>query len=131
MRITRDKLKEYNEGDIVMTRSFLSTSEMKEVAMHFLGAPNNHDEVQSIKDNERQLGDGEEKQSVMCIYKVIYPRSSLDITELSVFDQEKEVLIAPFAVFQIMKIEDVCMDIGGKNYPIKVIHLKECDSTLV
>lgn len=123
MRITQDDLEEYNEGDIVMTRSFLSTSKKREVAICFLGAPDKVEEVQSDKDDERQ--------PIMCIYKVIYPQISLYLMKISVFEQEEEVLITPFAIFQVMKIEDVQMDINDESYPIKVIYLDECESTLV
>jgi hypothetical protein len=109
MSMTRGELEKYKEGDIVLTRSFLSTSEDENVAKLFIPY------------------DGKEKIPAMCIYKVINPRSSLYIEELSIFDSEKEVLIVPFSVFRVTKIDGVG---NNENRPV-IINLEECDSNIL
>jgi hypothetical protein len=115
MSMTRGELEQYKEGDIVLTRSFLSTSKDENVAKFFM--PDD--------DNKKQAD--EEKLPVMCIYKVVNPRSSLYIEELSNFPDEKEVLIVPFAVFRITKIDGVS---NNENLPV-IINLEECDSNVL
>jgi hypothetical protein len=115
MCMTPGELEQYKEGDIVLTRSFLSTSKDENVAKFFM--PDD--------DNKKQAD--EEKLPVMCIYKVVNPRSSLYIEELSNFPDEKEVLIVPFAVFRITKIDGVS---NNENLPV-IINLEECDSNVL
>jgi hypothetical protein len=134
MSITHGELAQYKEGDIVMTRSFLSTSEERSKAELFIPGSDdkkqsvNEDEKQSVNKNEKQSINGEEKQPVTCIYKVINRRTSLHIKKLSIFPEEKEVLILPFAVFRIIKI-DFNKDENKKNSPV-IITLEECESNL-
>ncbi|CAF1355477.1 unnamed protein product [Rotaria sordida] len=113
MSISRDDLIQYKINDIIMTRTFLSTSHDENIAKRFI----------PINDNK--------KQAVLCIYKVINPQTSLNIEELSNLPEEKEVLIVPFTVFQIKEIEDVDTLIDEKPCSIKVIKLEECDSNLL
>ncbi|CAF3718909.1 unnamed protein product [Rotaria sp. Silwood1] len=113
MSISQDDLIEYKINDIVMTRTFLSTSYDENMAKRFI----------PINDNK--------KQPVLCIYKVKNPQTSLYIEELSIFSEGKEVLIIPFTVFRIKEIEDVDMLIDGKSCSIKVLKLAECDSNLL
>jgi hypothetical protein len=109
MNVTRGELEQYKEGDIVLTRSFLSTSEDENMAKLF------------IPYNEK------EKIPAMCIYKVINPRSSLYIEGLSIFNSEKEALIVPFAVFRVTKIDGIN---NNENRPV-IINLEECDSNIL
>jgi hypothetical protein len=68
----------------------------------------------------------------MCVYTVINSQSSLYIEELSVFQEEKEVLIVPFAVFRITKIEGVNNNNNENNKSnLVTIYLEECDSNLL
>jgi hypothetical protein len=115
MSMTRGELEQYKEGDIVLTRSFLSTSKDENIAKIFMPGNNN-----KKKADEKEL-------PVMCIYKVINPRSSLYIEESSNFPEEKEVLIVPFAVFRITKIDGVS---NNENLPV-IINLEECDSNVL
>ncbi|CAF3212525.1 unnamed protein product [Rotaria sp. Silwood2] len=72
MKIINKDLEEYNKGNIVLTRSFLSTSKDRSIAKLFIDCTN----------NEIHL-------SVMCIFKVINPGSSLFIEKLSHIGDEK------------------------------------------
>jgi len=120
MTITRGEFAQYKEGDIVMTRSFLSTSQDQNKAKLFM----------PVSDTNKQPVNEDEKQPVMCIYKVINPRSSLYIETLSIFPEEKEVLIVPFAVFRIIKLEGIHKNENNQSGPI-IINLEECDSNLL
>jgi hypothetical protein len=115
MSITRGELAQYKEGDIILTRSFLSTSEDENVAKIFMPG------------NDKKKQADEEKLPVMCIYKVVNPRSSLYIKELSRFQEEKEVLIVPFVVFRITKIDGVS---NNENRAVIINH-EECDSNVL
>jgi hypothetical protein len=109
MSMTRGELEQYKEGDIVLTRSFFSTYEDENVAKLFIPY------------------DEKEKIPAMCIYKVINPRSSLYIEELSNFPAEKEVLIVPFTVFRVTKIDGIN---NNENRAV-IINLEECDSNVL
>jgi hypothetical protein len=122
MSITRNELAEYKVGDFVLTRSFLSTSEEQDKAKLFTSDSN----------DKKQPVNQDEKQPVMCVYTVINPQSSLYIETLSVFPEEKEVLIVPFAVFRITKIEGVNNNNNENNKSnLVTIYLEECDSNLL
>ncbi|CAF1593554.1 unnamed protein product [Rotaria sp. Silwood1] len=109
MKITKKDLEEYNKGNIVLTRSFLSTSTDRSIAELFIDCTNN-----------------EIHPPVMCIYKVINPRSSLFIEKISHIGDEKEVLIVPFTVFQVKEQRYAELMKGGQIYQIKEIELEEC-----
>ncbi|CAF4918853.1 unnamed protein product [Rotaria sp. Silwood1] len=89
MNITSDDFKTYAVGNIVLTRSFLSTSKERHVAEFYL----NFDNFSS-------------RLPVICIYTVKNPSSSLDITEMSQYKSEKEVLIVPFTAFEIVSVRE-------------------------
>jgi hypothetical protein len=107
MKITPEDLAQYKVDSIVLTRSFLSTSKAKNVAEVFKG------------DAGPLTVDADGKLPVQCVYKVINPRSSLNIETISVFPEEEEVLILPFVVFRITAVD--------MNSPI-TIYLEEFDS---
>jgi hypothetical protein len=68
------------------------------------------------------------KQPVMCIYKIKNPRSCLCIEDISEFPMEQEVLILPFTVFVVMKVDNDGMNVSDESDPMKVITLEECTS---
>ncbi|CAF1275140.1 unnamed protein product [Rotaria sordida] len=109
MKITKKDLEEYNSGNIVMTRSFLSTSKNRSIAELFLDCE-----------------DYETYPPVICIYKVINPRSSLAIENMSKIKDEEEVLIVPFTVFQVKEQRDTQLIHKDQPYPVKEIELEEC-----
>jgi hypothetical protein len=113
MNVTPDDLKEYVPGNIVMTRSFLSTSEDRNVPQFFIG-----------------FDDYETHPPVSCIYKVTNPRSSLSVKKISQLEEENEVLIIPFVVFEVKEHRDVEIIREGKSYRMKEIELEECSPDL-
>jgi len=108
MNVTPDDLKEYEIGKIVMTRSFLSTSENRDVTELFI-----------------DFNDYETHPPVLCIYKVTNPRSSLSIENISQLESESEVLIIPFVVFEVKERRDVEIIREGKPCRITEIELEE------
>jgi hypothetical protein len=112
MNITPNDLKVYEKGKIVMTRSFLSTSEDRAVANVF------------IQDNDA------DHPPVICIYKVTQLRSSLSIKAISQISDEDEVLIIPFVVFEVKEHREVETTTDKKTCRITMIELEECSSNL-
>ncbi|CAF4252756.1 unnamed protein product [Rotaria socialis] len=111
MKITKEDLEEYNNNNIIMTRSFLSTSKKRSTAELFL-----------------HFQDDMTHPTVICIYKVINQRSSLAIENISMIKEENEVLIVPFTVFQVKEQRDRQWTNNCKIYRYKEIKLEECTS---
>ncbi|CAF4193863.1 unnamed protein product [Rotaria sordida] len=109
MKITQKDLEEYNTGNIVLTRSFLSTSKDRSIAELFVDCT-----------------DHKIHPPVICKYKVINPKSSLSIEKISRIEDEKEVLILPFTVFQVKQQHYVELKKDGQIHNIKEIELEEC-----
>jgi hypothetical protein len=112
MNITPTDLKEYEKGKIVMTRSFLSTSENRKIAEMFI-----------------EYNDADHPP-VICIYKVTQLRSSLSLETMSLVSDENEVLIIPFVVFEVKEHRDDETISDGKPCRITTIELEECSSNL-
>jgi hypothetical protein len=89
MLITNDDLKKYEIGTKILTKTFSSTSKKLDVALKLLG-------------ND---WDAHDRLSTICIYEIRNPRTALDIEQISVFQDEEEVLILPFSAFKIIDIE--------------------------
>ena len=89
MTVTESDLKQYRVGDYVLTRSFLSSSINENVATEFRAA----------KSTENAI-------PVACKYTICNPRSALSISKLNpkAKNEEQEILIVPFVVFEITKI---------------------------
>jgi hypothetical protein len=113
MNITPSDLEEYKTDNIVMTRSFLSTSEERIIPELFI-----------------RFDDCDNHLPVMCIYKVSNPRSSLAIKDISCISGENEVLIVPFVVFQVKKQRNVETIRENERYRLIEIELEECNSNL-
>ena len=91
-----------------MTRSLLSTSKERQVAEMYRASIGRARIV-----------------SVICIYKVINPQSSLDITQLSKFQYEKEVLILPFIIFRVTAAREVITDTCERICEIELEEINE------
>ena len=108
MQITQNDLAVYATGNIIMTRSFLSTSKSREIAELFI----NCDSYQT-------------RPPMMCVYKVLNPRSTILIETISQLPDEQEVLIHPFCVFEVIRQIDAKLTKEGVTYSIKEIYLEE------
>ncbi|CAF1487137.1 unnamed protein product [Didymodactylos carnosus] len=114
VNMTENDLEQYKIGNIIITRSFLSTSKNRDISERFLAYT-----------NPKNL------QVVMCICKVLNLRSSLYIREMSQIPDEEEVLIVPFTVFEVKDKREVELVREGINCRITEIDLEECQSNLV
>lgn len=103
MNITSVDLKSYVLGKIIMTRSFLSTTENRQVAEVFLDTT-----------------DRQSHSPVICIYKIIDPHSSLCISRLSKFEYEEEVLILPFIIFHVTAVREGVTDTSEDIWEIEL-----------
>ncbi|CAF1370704.1 unnamed protein product [Rotaria sp. Silwood1] len=106
MMITNNDLKQYNRGTRILTKTFSSTSKQKDVALGFL------------RDNSGT----DDRLSTICVYEIRNERTALDIEHISLFQDEKEVLILPYSAFKIIDIKQY--ENGSPRVEIK---LKECE----
>jgi hypothetical protein len=104
--VTDDDIKQYKIGTRILTKTFSSTSKQFDVALQFL----------------RNNSDTNNRLSTICIYEIRNQRTAIDITHISLFPYEEEVLILPCTAFKIM---DIQINKGGS--PEVEIKLKECD----
>ncbi|UJR20539.1 hypothetical protein I4U23_023666 [Adineta vaga] len=123
MSLTQSEIDQYKNGDIIMTRSFLSTSKTQQTADLFLSP--SHEHKQDPSENKAD----EQKYPVLCVYDVVNSRSSLNLEPLSHFD-EQEVLISPFVVFCVKKPADTSLYLDKPKDGVTLIHLKESNSNL-
>ncbi|CAF5049432.1 unnamed protein product [Rotaria sp. Silwood1] len=87
-------------------KTFSSTSKQKDVALGFL------------RDNSGT----DDRLSTICVYEIRNERTALDIEHISLFQDEKEVLILPYSAFKIIDIKQY--ENGSPRVEIK---LKECE----
>ncbi|CAF1120357.1 unnamed protein product [Adineta ricciae] len=106
MMLTENDVTQYKRGTRILTKSFASTSKRLNVATGFHG-------------NKR---DTSSRMSTLCIYEIRNPRTALDITNISLYPDEEEVLVLPYSAFKII---DVTID--RNKVPAVEIKLKECE----
>ncbi|CAF0834372.1 unnamed protein product [Rotaria sordida] len=106
MMITNNDLKQYKRGTRILTKTFSSTSKQKDVALGFL------------RDNSGT----DDRLSTICVYEIRNERTALDIEHISLFQDEKEVLILPYSAFKIIDIK-----LYENGSPRAEIKLKECE----
>jgi hypothetical protein len=112
MRLTEEDLKEYAVGKKIMTKSFLSATTDKNQAVYFMG-----------KIQRTNLLGQAVKMGVICTYIIQDNRSSLDVHRMSEYPAEKEVLIFPWSVFIVSKIQRNPQMYDDENIEIT---LKQC-----
>ena len=106
MMITAHDFEQYKVGLTILTKTFSSTSKQKHVAARFL----------------KQNTDKNDQISALCTYEIRNQRTALDIQDVSVFENEEEVLIRPYSAFKIL---DKKKNQNGLSQ-VEII-LKECD----
>lgn len=106
MLITHDDVKQYKKGTRILTKTFSSSSKELDVALRFLAPKNASDD----------------HFSTLCTYQIRNQRTALDIENISLFYDEKEVLILPYSAFKIIDIKD-----NVDKSPRYEIRLKECE----
>lgn len=108
MNITPSDLEKYVPGARILIRSFLSTSKRASVASIYF----------DFTDHTRI--------PVLCIYSITQSRTALSISEISEFSEEEEILIRPYAVFSVDKVEKDSFLHEGKK--VTQIFLEELPS---
>ncbi|CAF1556988.1 unnamed protein product [Adineta steineri] len=106
MMITEDDIKQYKIGTRILTKTFSSSSKQLNIASRFLNS-------------NRDVND---RLSTICIYEIRNQRTALDIENISLFQDEKEVLILPYSAFKIIDIKQ-----NKDKSPRIEIKLKECE----
>ncbi|CAF2906828.1 unnamed protein product [Rotaria sp. Silwood2] len=89
MMITHNDFKQYKRGTRILTKTFSSTSKQKDIALGFL----------------RYNSDTDDPLSTICMYEICNERTALDIEHISLFQDEKEVLVLPYSSFKIIDIK--------------------------
>jgi hypothetical protein len=110
MNLNGGELEQYVPGARILVRSFLSTSKRVNVAKFYFN-----------------LITGE-NIPVLCIYHITQSRTAMFIPEISQLDEEEEVLIRPFAVFCVIKVEKANLE-HDKQGRVMQIFLEELPPT--
>ena len=117
---SRGSLTHIQVNHCIMTNTFLSTSKSVEVADTFSG----YDRLQQCL----LWGATEDDASIFCTYiikNINGHRRALDISGISRFPDEEEVLLMPYSVFLVTKRETIELpNKGGKRIELE---LEECD----
>ncbi|CAF2228318.1 unnamed protein product [Rotaria magnacalcarata] len=107
MSIRKNELEKYKKGSRILTKSFLSSSQNRDVAVKFADEAGSSGAI-----------------NIICIYDVRNHRSALKLEEISEYPEEKEVLIMPYTAFKIMHVTYL----DGKHVKIGAeIKLKQCE----
>ncbi|CAF1229912.1 unnamed protein product [Didymodactylos carnosus] len=95
MRITENDLNSHHLNQHILNRSFLSSSIDYKVAKMFAG----EDEQCQMRhtSNQRPL-----QFSCLCQYNIVQNSTAINVQELSMRLDEKEIFILPFAVFKVV-----------------------------
>ena len=113
--LTQQDLQTYTVGKRLLNKSFLSSSIDRKVAENFAGVDNsdalrrntNHDLIQ---------------YTTICTYTITNHNTALNISSISEFPDEKEILIMPLCAFQVKSVTQL-----GDDSKIHVqIDLVEC-----
>ena len=102
VNMTQWDLEQYVPGARILVRSFLSTSKNVNIAKFYFDFVS------------------ENKIPVLCIYHITQSRTAMSIQDISRFNQEEEVLIRPFAVFRVVKIERGSLDYDQQGRVVQV-----------
>jgi hypothetical protein len=106
MNIKRSDLDQYEKGEFILTRTFLSSSTDHNVAQNFL--------------NDHPL-DSTPNYRVICTYHIRNAPTTIDVHTISTYPNENEILIIPFTTFKIISIKKNLDD-------ITYIELDECST---
>jgi hypothetical protein len=106
MRITNNDLEQHKIGTRIFNKTFSSTSKQINTALTLLG-------------NNRDIDD---RLSTICQYEILNRRTALDMKNISLFEDEQEVLILPYSAFEIIDIK-----FNKDSSPRVEIKLKECE----
>ena len=109
--MTLSEIEQYVLGARILVRSFLSSSKRAEIAAIYLNLIN------------------AEKIPVLCVYHITQLRTAMHVRDISDFPDEDEVLIRPFTVFYVKKVERASLGDDGER-TVAHIFLEEVPSTV-
>ncbi|CAF3586388.1 unnamed protein product [Rotaria sp. Silwood1] len=126
MQINCNDLKKYQINCSLMTKSFLSSSIDRKLAELFLFQKECTEE--QMKRSSRTKFDGTFiKLWVMCVYKIKHRRTALHIENCSQYANEGEILIMPYTVFRVKRIDHIKLSDLEEGQTMTEIELEECD----
>ncbi|CAF2046608.1 unnamed protein product [Rotaria magnacalcarata] len=127
MHISNHDLKRYQVGNLTMTKSFVSSSIDRNIIE--LLSWRQESRRLPIEATQRQTIDGQQIKSwVVCKYHIKHHRTALHIENVSQYAHEGEILIMPYSVFKVKKIDtNVKLSFLQNVSQVTEIHLEECD----
>ncbi|CAF3688360.1 unnamed protein product [Rotaria socialis] len=127
MHISNHDLKRYQVGNLTMTKSFVSSSIDRNIIE--LLSWRQESRRLPIEATQRQTIDGQQIKSwVVCKYHIKHHRTALHIENISQYAHEGEILIMPYSVFKVKKIDtNVKLSFLQNVSQVTEIHLEECD----
>ncbi|CAF0868413.1 unnamed protein product [Rotaria sp. Silwood1] len=116
LRMSLDYFRTYKKDELIVNRPFVSTSKEYNVCDIFNGYGASSTFRRSYA-SQTSL-----EISVRCTYKIRRPETrAIDITKMSVFEHEQEVLLMPISVFRLVSID------VDANENVADIVLEDCD----
>jgi len=122
LEVNYHDLAKYQSNSILMTKTFVSSSIDRKLAELFLYRKAQSQETPKT----RKLANGAPIKSwLMCIYKIKHRRTALHIENYSQYANEGEILIMPFALFQVKSVRQVPSSTLPKDSSMTEIQLEE------
>ncbi|CAF1462455.1 unnamed protein product [Adineta ricciae] len=113
--------RKYRVNEYLMTKSFLSSSVDRKIAELFVY------QKEAAKQFGRTRIDGSSiKIWIMCVYEIKNRRTALNVENISQYTSEGEILIMPFSVFRIKRVEPITVRHDLSSQTIRWIELEEC-----
>jgi hypothetical protein len=126
MQLNPIDLEKYQVNTLLMTKSFLSSSLEEKLAACFLCRHELAKKESRVKERYKANGNVI-KEWVICVYNIKHQRTALRIENLSQYAMEGEILIMPYTVFKVKRIQQVQPSYIPNELLITKIELKECD----
>ncbi|CAF3404044.1 unnamed protein product [Rotaria socialis] len=127
MQINKDDIQKYQVDTLLMTKSFLSSSIDRKV-VELLSCRQVTAAQSETDDNPRCKADGTIiKTWVICKYQIKHRRTALYIEDMSQYANEAEILIMPYSVFKVKKMEQVQYSYTENVENATEIELEECE----
>ncbi|CAF1307326.1 unnamed protein product [Didymodactylos carnosus] len=122
MQMTDRELFHYKDGNRIMNKSFLSSSINETEACNY-----------ALKNFSHTVAVNNNKFPVIFIFTITNYRTASDISTISEYPEEREILIAPYSVFEIVHIKGRTFERMNEDRVVlgkihgREIELKECE----
>ncbi|CAF4215508.1 unnamed protein product [Rotaria sp. Silwood2] len=130
MQINNDDVKKYQVDCLLMTKSFLSSSIDRKVVELFSCRQDKAAQSQTSVRTRQKVDGTIIKSWILCKYRIKHRRTALHIEDLSQYANEGEILIMPYSVFKVKKIDQVQLSFTQNVQYVTEIELEECDQYL-